>query len=248
MRSQLFPALIGFVNGIEEGDWIRNVNQYGQTKLACGVPDRNQSGVIYLRQLPKMILDMQSKGLPDFESLSACLLLGLKSAYGPIDEAVAHTLPLGPVHATEDLKSLRCLFFEVPQVLVEKSFAPAAIQVHIMYDACSIQSVEQFAERLLVPATAEGFSQMIVGVDYWKLGLVYQGGLGHKFRLRAKVLKLHRCLFSAGRAPDPRPHLKDSWRLQRERRISRRLRFRHGHVRPCESSLKATFLPAIGAG
>ena len=78
-----------------------------------------------------MIFDVQSKGLPDFQSLSACLLLGLKPAHSPIDEAVAHTLPLGPIHATEDLKSLRCLLFEVPQMPVEQFFAPAAIQVHV---------------------------------------------------------------------------------------------------------------------
>jgi len=91
-----------------------------------------------------MVLDMQTERFPDLEALRARLLLDLEPACCPFGEAVAHAFPLRPIHSAEDLKAPGRFGFEGLEMLQEDVFAPAAIQVNVMNNACFIQQVQQF--------------------------------------------------------------------------------------------------------
>ena len=79
------------------------------------------------------------------------------------------------------MKSFGGTFFEMFQMGIEDIFAPAAVQIHIVSDIDLIQKVKQFAEWFLVPATAEGFSQMIMRINDGEFRLVYQCSFGYQF-------------------------------------------------------------------
>ena len=79
------------------------------------------------------------------------------------------------------MKSFGCTFFEMFQMGIEDIFAPAAVQIHIMSDIDLIQKINQFSKRLFIPATAEGFSQMIMRINDGEFRLVYQCSFGYQF-------------------------------------------------------------------
>jgi hypothetical protein len=56
---------------------------------------------------------------------------------------------------------------------------PAAVEINIVGDTGHIQQVKQLAERLLIPAAAKGFPQVIMRIDDGKFRFVYQRGFGY---------------------------------------------------------------------
>src|ERR1043165_246079 len=102
-----------------------------------------------------MIFDVQPKGFPDLQTLRARLFLDLQPARCPIGECIAHTFPFGPIHAAKDSESLWCGFFEIFQMCIKDIFAPTAVEIDILSHAGFIEQIQQLAQWLMIPASAE---------------------------------------------------------------------------------------------
>ncbi len=75
MCAQLFETLIVFVNRVEEGDRIGDVDQHRQTEFRRRLPDRIEALVIDRDQFALMVFDVQPERFPDFQSLCAATCL-----------------------------------------------------------------------------------------------------------------------------------------------------------------------------
>ena len=191
MLADLLPALVGLIDRVEECHRVGDVDQHRQAKLPGRFPDRDEPLIVHIHQLIVLILHLQSKRLPDLQSLCATFLLGPQPFCRPLREGVAHFAPPEPVHTAEDLEAIRRRVFEIIEMAFQDLLSPAAIQIHVMCDTCFIEQVQQFAKRLMIPSPAEGFREMIMRIDNREPRPVNQGCFGHKLGLRAKVFEQH---------------------------------------------------------
>src|SRR5258706_9973293 len=138
---------------------------------------------------------MQSKRLPDLQSLRALLLLDFEPACSPFGELPTQLGPLVPIHTAEDSKSFRRFGLESIQMAIQNFLAPATVQINIVCHAGFIEQVEQFRQGLPVPTAAEGFAKMIVRVDDRELWFIHQSRFRREFRSRPKVFEEHGWFF-----------------------------------------------------
>ena len=156
------------------------MNQNGKAKFASRFPNRNETLIIDVHQLASVVCNVQPERLPDLESLCAACFLYMQSLRRPLWELIAQLLPLPPIHTAKDLKAFRRAFFKMFEMGIENIFTPATIKVNIMSNACFIEQVKEFAERLLIPTTAEWITKMIVRINDGKLRFVHQSGFGYE--------------------------------------------------------------------
>ena len=113
-----------------------------------------------------MVADLQSKRLPDFETLGAAGFLRLQAIRRPFRKMITHLLPTIPRHAAEHAKSFGCPGLEYIEMMLEDVFSPATIQVDIMPYIRFVEPIKQLLQRLSIPSAAERFSKMVMCVDH----------------------------------------------------------------------------------
>ena len=165
MGLQFFPALVGFIQRIEEGHRIGHMDHHRPIEFGRRLPDRIEPRVVDLHQLVVMIAHVQSERLPDLQTLRAPLRLLAQTLRGPLRKPIALLGPGVPIHAAEDRKAIGRRLLEVIEMLLQDFFAPPAIEIDVLRHARFIERGETFTQRSLIPAAAEGFGQMVVRID-----------------------------------------------------------------------------------
>ncbi len=142
MCADLLPTFIRLIDRVKECNRVGHMDHHRQSKFACHFPNWIQARIVHFDQLPFMVFDMQPKRFPDLQPLRARILLDLEPASRPISKSIAHAFPLRPIHAAEDLKTLRGFRFEMIEMLIKNILAPTAIQVNVMSHTCFIEQIQ----------------------------------------------------------------------------------------------------------
>ena len=77
------------------------------------------------------------------------------------------------------------------EVGVQQMLAPAAVQVHVPDDPGLVKQVKQCRQGFPVPAAAELFAQVVVGVASGEARLFDQCGSGDQFGLGMEGFEFH---------------------------------------------------------
>ena len=96
MGLQFFPALVGFVERIEEGHRIGHVDHHRPIEFRRRLPDRIEPRIVDLHQLIMMIAHVQPERLPDLQALRAPPGLLTQTLRGPLRKPIALLGPLRP--------------------------------------------------------------------------------------------------------------------------------------------------------
>ncbi len=142
MCAQFLPALVGFIDRVEEGHRVRHVDHNRQAQFTGGFPDGGEARVIHIHQLAGVVFDVQAESLPDLQPLCAALFLNPEPARRPFGKSISLFRPLAPVHAAEDHETFRGGLFKVIEMGVEQVLTPAAVEIDITDNASSIQKVK----------------------------------------------------------------------------------------------------------
>src|SRR3954454_15505250 len=129
MSVQLFPALIGLVDWLEEGSRIGDMNQNGKSELATRLPNAVPSRVVDLDERAVRIFVFEAELLEDFEAAGAALFGGGQFAGDAAGKIRPLTIPACrivrcaaslPVDVRKNQKAVAVLRPEQAGVLVQQ--------------------------------------------------------------------------------------------------------------------------------
>ena len=191
MGVELFPAFVGVVDGVKKRHRVGHMHQHGQIELPSHGPQRVEACIVDGDQCAVLVADMQPKGLPDFETTGATGDLRLQALRCPKAEFIAMAWPFRPIDPCKDAKAIGGRVHKMCQMLVKNVFAPATIEVDERAHVGTVEHVEQFGQRLFVPATTKGTAEVVVRIDDGEAWLRNRGLLGDQLGTWLEFVELH---------------------------------------------------------
>ena len=108
---------------------------------------------------------MQSKILPDLQTLRSTCDLGSKTPRRALAEGSAVDFPMPPARRSKADESVRVRFLEFPQPPIEDFLSPSTVEIDICAYMRLVQPGDQCINRPAIPSAAKVCPKVIVRVD-----------------------------------------------------------------------------------